>query len=237
MLDLNNGRIQRHFVQRKLTDSRVFEEDMYETAKNLLRGTLLERIYKNYRSKKEIRDWINGGRPLPPPHRHKVNIIRNLASSSGASIFIETGTYRGDMVEAVRNLFQEVYSIELGNELFENAKERFALCANVKICHGDSGDVLGSILDEINSPCLFWLDGHYSAGVTAKGIEHTPVKRELDHIFRHPMAANHIILIDDARCFTGENDYPTIAEIREIAVAAGFVNFNVEDDIIRMSAP
>jgi len=78
-----------------------------------------------------------------------------------------------------------------------------------EIINGDSGEKIQSLLTEINEPCVFWLDGHYSGGITAKAEIDTPIMAELDAIFNHKIL-NHVILIDDARLFIGENDYPTI---------------------------
>ncbi|HTZ39799.1 MAG TPA: tetratricopeptide repeat protein [Syntrophales bacterium] len=47
---------------------------------------------------------------------------------------------------------------------------------------------------------LFWLDGHYSEGVTAKGDENTPVMNEIRAI-RDSRITDAVILIDDLRFF------------------------------------
>ncbi|MCG2740183.1 MAG: hypothetical protein L6300_08080, partial [Syntrophaceae bacterium] len=77
------------------------------------------------------------------------------------------------------------------------------------------------------------LDSHYSGGETAKGKQETPIRRELLHIFSHPIAG-HVILIDDAHCFDGTRDYPSLGELKNIILAArpSWV-FEVRDDIIR----
>jgi len=113
-------------------------------------------------------------------------------------------------------------------------KEDLLAKKNITIIHGDSGEVLGEVLAHINQPCLFWLDGHYSGGITVKGELETPIRRELSHIFRHSIAGCHVIIIDDARGFTGEYDYPTIEELRDISRLAGFDSFEVKNDIIRI---
>jgi hypothetical protein len=94
--------------------------------------------------------------------------------------------------------------------------------------------LLPAILSRINKPCLFWLDGHYSAGGTAKGEKNTPIMEELTAIHFHPVK-NHIILIDDAREFYGENDYPTIQELRDFC-GKMFPDhdFKIKDDIIQI---
>lgn len=47
-------------------------------------------------------------------------------------------------------------------------------------------------------------------------------------------AEEHIILIDDARCFVGKNGYPTIEQVKEYIIErrADWI-FDVKDDIIR----
>jgi hypothetical protein len=140
----------------------------------------------------------------------------------------------GDMVYAVRDNFDAIYSIELDAELCRNAQKRFAKQRNIMIFQGDSGAILGEILASIKLPCLFWLDGHYSAGITARGSSETPIKKELRHISGHSHKRSHIILVDDARCFTGEGDYPSIRSLRDWAANEGFDRFEVRDDIVRI---
>jgi hypothetical protein len=171
---------------------------------------------------------------VPPPALVKQDIVKAHAKEFGVTTLIETGTFQGDMVAAVRENFDEIYSIELSQQLYESARTRFAAERHIKILQGDSSEVLGSLLSEVRTPCLFWLDGHYSEGVTARGLLDTPVKKELDEIFAHPLSHSHVILIDDAREFTGQGDYPAIESLRNVANAAGFDRFEVENDIIRI---
>ena len=108
------------------------------------------------------------------------------------------------------------------------------LLNNIAVIHGDSGEVLPSLLNNIDTSCLFWLDGHYSGGVTSKGEKDTPILEELKCVLSHSIK-NHIILIDDARCFIGEFDYPTLFEIYELVKGVDRnYKVNVKDDIIRI---
>jgi hypothetical protein len=63
----------------------------------------------------------------------------------------------------------------------------------------------------------------------------TPIISELEHILSHPMAQSHVILIDDAREFTGENDYPTVSGLKELVfrIKPEFT-LELQDDIIRI---
>jgi len=182
----------------------------------------------------QLWEWVLPGKPVSPPEILKQRIVKEYAKRFRLRMFVETGTYLGEMVNAVRNRFDQIYSIELGLELYENAKRRFADKKNITIIHGDSGKVLDELLGHVNQPCLFWLDGHYSGGITAKGEAETPIRKELSHIFNHSIASHHVILIDDARCFIGDHDYPTIEELRNLSSSAGFDVFEVKHEVIRI---
>lgn len=204
-----------------------------ETTKAVLKQMRLYGLYKSFKKGQPYREWIARGRPLPAPDFVKHNTVLEFAGRFNVPVFIETGTYLGNMLSAVKHAFPKVYSIELGKDLFEQARRNFAGDKHVTILLGDSGEILGQILDRIQQPCLFWLDGHFSEGITARSALDTPIRAELSHILKHPMARRHIILIDDARLFTGELDYPTIQELEDLT-APCFSHFEVRDDIVRI---
>lgn len=182
----------------------------------------------------EIREWQANAEPVPPPHIVKQRTLEQYAKTFSLKTLIETGTYQGDMVEAMKDVFNTIYSIELDGELYRRAKERFSSMDHISIIHGDSGKVLPEVLAKLKEPCLFWLDGHYSAGITAKGDADTPINEELDHILNHPVAG-HVILIDDARLFVGEDHYPKIDELKDSILRRDPDQvFEVRHDIVRI---
>ncbi|MBN1830386.1 MAG: hypothetical protein JW884_14745 [Deltaproteobacteria bacterium] len=194
----------------------------------------MENPFAAIRKRRILRVWEKRGRPLPPPDALKQETVKDYGRRFHLDVFIETGAYLGDMVYAVRTTFPRIWSIELDSALAEGARQRFRSHGHITIVQGDSATSLPEILAGLREPCLFWLDGHYSGGVTAKGSSETPVREELRHILDHPVK-NHVILIDDARCFTGEKEYPTIDEIREIIRSRRpSWTFDVKDDIIRI---
>lgn len=205
--------------------------------KKLMMKTRLYRNYaiwqRNARERNAVSQWVAAGRPVPPPSLVKQNIVRHYARRFGLRTLVETGTYLGDMVDATQHDFTTIYSIELDRALHDRAKMRFAGHKQIHLLHGDSGAVLPKVLDEIHEPALFWLDGHWSGGITAKGERDTPIVAECEAVLRHHVNG-HVILIDDARCFTGENDYPTIAEIRTLFASHSCMQCEVEADVIRM---
>ena len=202
---------------------------------------VLPREAKNYiRSKQNlwlrtivVSHWKRKGCPVPPPHQVKQMVIEEYQKRYGCSVLVETGTYLGDMVEAQENNFKRIISIELDQHLYERAKRKFRKKSNITIYHGDSSKVLPQILTTITENTILWLDGHYSEGFTAKGDKETPIYEELEAIFQDS-THDHILLIDDARLFTGERDYPTIEELSDFIRGKNkdYI-IEVKDDIVR----
>ena len=139
---------------------------------------------------------------------------------------------------AVRNAFRTLFTIELNEDLWKRAKNRLRAYPHIQICQGDSCKVLPEILKVISDQaCLFWLDGHYSGGITARGPRETPIVQELTTIFAHRVK-DHVILIDDARCFDGTHDFPTLERLHELVEhERPDYAFSVINDVIRIHPP
>jgi hypothetical protein len=162
----------------------------------------------------------------------KQNVIERFQKECGYNVLIETGTFLGDMVEAQRNNFKKIFSIELQHDLAEKAKKRFRDLDHIKILEGNSGKLLKTILIEVKEPAIFWLDAHYSGGLTARGESECPIYQEIDAIFA--TKENHLLLIDDARLFNGEGDYPEIGQLTKyIQNKDPRYNVSVDNDMIR----
>lgn len=183
----------------------------------------------------DIAMWEKGGRPAPPPHKYKQQVLVNYAKKYKLTSFVETGTNVGDMVAALRPRFKQVFSIELSKELFDIASQRFKRAKNVTLLHGDSGKILGRVVEKLDGPALFWLDGHYSGAYTAKGEQDTPVVDELKQILRSPRKGD-VIVIDDARCFGTNSGYPSIDELFSLVRSErSDLCLSVLDDSIRIT--
>lgn len=181
-----------------------------------------------------LREWKSNGRPSPPPQIYKHSVIKEYANKYGTRVFIETGTFMGDTIESCKRTFKRLVSIELDQKLYQKAKHRFKNNKHVYLYQGDSGEVIEKVLSDVSEPCLFWLDGHYSEGVTAKGDLNTPIIAEVTHILNR-WIDGHVILIDDARCFIGKEDYPTIGFLCDYIKSRNpNLNFSVNFDIIRI---
>lgn len=202
--------------------------------KRYLKKTPLYPAWREWKHKNDIQNWERG-RPSPAPHAVKQRVLREHARRYGLQTLVETGTYHGDMVEAMRLFFTRVFSIELSEELHKRAQERFRDFPHIEILHGDSGFEIKTVLRKLTGPALFWLDGHYSGGMTAKAARDTPICDELQHILESP-ETGHIILVDDARLFGKDKDYPEIGELEGIVHSLQpNLDISVDCDIIRIS--
>jgi hypothetical protein len=196
-----------------------------------------EWIKKGYINDTEINsivlDWHFHKAPTPPPHKIKQFAITEVGKKYGCKILVETGTFRGDMLEAQKNNFDQLYSIELNKDFWETAKKRFKNDTHITLLQGDSGAVLPKLAPTLDQPTLFWLDGHYCGGSTAQSAIECPIYAELDAVFKNNKG--HAILIDDARMFVGKRDYPTMPElISYVKKTAPDYTVSVIDDIIRV---
>jgi hypothetical protein len=163
-------------------------------------------------------------------------MLRREAIRLQANTFIETGTYLGDTTWYLRKNFRHLISIEIEPNLAAIARDRFSGHSNISIVEGDSGEQLSAVVPTVSSPVLFWLDGHYSAGITGRGHSDCPIWEELAAISRQ-IDLRCSIFVDDARCFGTDVAYPTIAEMQNwCREHFSRHSFSVENDIIMMRA-
>lgn len=180
-----------------------------------------------------INNWQRKGRPKPPPDEYKQYIVKYYRTILKYKYFVETGTYLGNMIEAQRNNFEYLFSIELSYALWKNALQRFLLHKHICILHGDSSKLLEKVIAALDGPAIFWLDAHYSGGFTARGSNDCPILEELAIILKQKKY-NHLILIDDARLFREAHNFPNIDTVmRHIKSLNPSYKCFILDDIIR----
>jgi hypothetical protein len=113
--------------------------------------------------------------------------------------FIETGTLNGDTIFSVEPYFDLLYTIELSKKYFQSTSSKYK-GNKIHFIEGDSSTVFKSLLPSINTNAIFFLDGHWSSGDTAKGDTDCPLIEEIQSI--NDLYKNQaIIIIDDARLF------------------------------------
>ena len=118
----------------------------------------------------------------------------------GKNVFVETGTHYGAMVEKVKDLFKEIYSIEIDKEKYEQAKEKFKKYPHIHIIHGNSGELIPKEAD------VYWLDAH-----NEPPNANCPILDELRRIEKF-----QYILIDDFGLMNGRDGFPQAAEIETL---------------------
>jgi hypothetical protein len=155
--------------------------------------------------------WILRGRPSRSPHLLKQKVVREYGEQFGLNTLVETGTYYGEMVAAMKNRFDRIYSIEYVPALAERARRKFARDEHVRIFCGDSRVVMPEVLTLLAGPALFWLDAGYYGWVGIRGNEQR-LSAELEMILSHPYP--HMILLDDARGLTGRDGIPSVNDVK-----------------------
>ena len=146
------------------------------------------------------------------------DIVSELARLSGATTFVETGTFQGATTRWATGVFEQVHTIELSLDLYDQYHAELEKLPGVHAHQGDSAVVLPQVVSQLDErPTLFWLDGHWSGGETAGESSECPVMQELECIQQRKQ---DLILIDDARLFLcapprphKPEHWPTIAEI------------------------
>lgn len=184
--------------------------------------------------RREVSRWIRRGCPSPAPEIVKTSIVKSYVVRSKARVFVETGTLIGGMVEIIARLGVKCYTIEIDEAYNKRARSVLGNRSNIEFLLGDSGVVMPQLLAKLDEPAVFWLDGHYSGGATGKGEADTPISDELNAILNHPLKT-HIILIDDAREFTDQHDYPALSSLLARFDDNPHYEAEVSADIIRIT--
>lgn len=180
----------------------------------------LDEVYK------DIGELVMGAfwRGIPP------DLLTWGASRLGSkSVALETGTYLGDGASLLSKHFSKVFTIERDEALAANATRRFVKVGSVKVLQGSSRDMLIPNMPARDTPAFFWLDAHFSGGVTAGADDPCPLEFELSSICEARDVENTIILIDDVRGAVGANGWPSVTEISGIASRHGFQGVIVDD--------
>ena len=141
--------------------------------------------------------------------------------------FVETGTDEGQMIEMVKDIFKEIYSIEIDKERYDKAKERFKDSPQIHLINGNSGELIPRKAD------LYWLDAHTAPCTIGKKVSsyHTtgicPLIEELKRIKKFKY-----ILIDDVSMMTGQCGFPSLSEIAVVVKNKWGIKCWIENEII-----
>ena len=177
--------------------------------------------------------WVKRGYAAPSPHFVKQTVL--VRNAIPGSIWVETGTYLGQTTKVLSKHGSFVHSIEPEPKLYLDAADYFKSYSNVHIIKGSSEEVFPSLLPNLCEDINFWLDGHYSAGITFKGPRDTPILEELAQISANLSHFRNVcVMVDDVRCFNPEIDeystYPSLNVLVDWANKNG-LSWHIEHDI------
>jgi hypothetical protein len=171
----------------------IFKQQLYKEGKNIINGVLNQ-----------------------PKHINKSLLAAMIGLKRNKKFFIETGTYIGQSIYNIQNLFSKLYTCEAAEDLHKAAKNLFLLSKskNIKIYLNDSRNFLKSLNKTIADNSVFFLDAHYSTGITSKEYGRCPLIDELQIIIKK--TSNAVVVVDDIRTMNGKNGYPNLNEILDI---------------------
>jgi hypothetical protein len=123
-------------------------------------------------------------------------------------MLIETGTYLGVTTKRCASLFRNIYTVELNEQLAEQASVYLKNHKNIEVLQGDAVEALPKILNKVGvEDILVFLDAHFSAGVTSCGENPEPALEEIEILSKHKEKIKCII-VDDFRCFGNDVGFP-----------------------------
>ena len=210
-----------------------------KSLRKLLQRTPFYGAYKALGHYPDYWYWRLRGRPIRSPHLLKQRTVRDYARRYGLSVLVETGTYYGEMVAAMKNRFAEIYSVEFDSQLAQRAAKKFAPAKHIHILEGDSQKVVPQLLRSLRQPALFWLDAGYYGWAGLHG-DRQRLTDEFEAILGHSIPGHpgqkHVILMDDARGLNGQNGSPTVEQLKQ-RIAAKYPGRHVEVkyDILRVT--
>jgi len=202
---------------------------MKDLVRSLLRSPALSAVSEF----RQMRDWKTRRFLGNSPQVVKQEVFSAYAVPGAP--WVETGTHMGITTEFLAKRYPFVHTIEPAAVFHEAAQKKFA-GQNVNVILGTSEAVFPVLLPTLRGDLNFWLDGHYSAGLTFKGGKECPVEDELAAISRNLDRFSRVcILIDDIRCFLPDAveyvDYPSLDSLVDWARSHGF-RWRIEHDIL-----
>jgi len=145
-------------------------------------------------------------------------LILNLATEFLVKDFIETGTYYGETAVWASKVFERVSTMENSQEIYEITKNKHQGINNIEFLFGDSRALLDKVVGKLAEPAIFWLDAHWSGGLTYGDDDQCPLVEEIKII--DSSSLDHFIFIDDARLFLSSpqpphniHQWPTISDL------------------------
>lgn len=166
-----------------------------------------------------------------------LELTKHIRDLLDIDIFIETGTGLGRTIANVAGIFGEIYTIEVDEERWEEAGDRFANYDHVHCILGQSPDALVNVLDNIAPrQAIVFLDTHclYREQVTDNAC---PLLLEIGAV--RAASQQHVIIVDDQHVFTSvpvdlkhREAYPELPEVVNALYKHSYPYIIIEDKAI-----
>lgn len=170
------------------------------------------------------------------------DLVLALRDAFRVAIFFETGTYEGHTARWAAGRFANVITVEASASLHAAAMARGGHFANVEFVCGDSRVAIARRIGDLPQPAIFWLDAHWSGGVTHGADDECPLLGELHEICN--AGREDILLIDDARLFVAPpppphaaDQWPTLDEILQMLSKGPRLRITAIIDDVIVAAP
>ena len=85
-----------------------------------------------------------------------VDFLKENVNLNDYPVVVETGTCICTSTVKMAELFQEVYTVELNQDLYKSAVSKMSSYRNVTCLEGNSVEILPRLIEKIDKPCIFF---------------------------------------------------------------------------------
>ena len=144
------------------------------------------------------------------------------------STFVETGTAYGQSIDSIYQYFEKIFTVEISEKLYEWLTPQIGHWTNVQRVLGDSLIEIPKYLNSLTKEdhVFFWLDAHWSQGLSSKNHLDVPLLEECSIIDTEYQANLGLVIIDDVRLFETD-DAEDWSGISKKNIIETFKNFEI----------
>ena len=170
------------------------------------------------------------GQWLTPTDLNKYSeiISEHVEDPNQFKIFIETGTAYGQTLQQIQPYFEKIFTVEISTKLYEWLSPQVGNWTNVERVLGDSLIEIPKFLETLSKKdkVFFWLDAHWSQGLSDKNHLDVPLIEECVIIDEQYKADVGLVVIDDVRMFE-TNTNEDWSSINIDTIKESFNNFEI----------
>lgn len=151
-------------------------------------------------------------------------------------VAVETGTLMGWTTVRLAEIFQEVYTIELSEGLYNRSStvEKLSQFSNIKRLLGDSAEWIPRLASQIDKPVFWYLDAHFCYLDKEVATNNPyPIWTELEAIKARNLP--DVVAVDDVHAFGREPGWTDVTT-ENIVKFMGAKSWIIEEDHLFLSA-